>query len=67
MTKPLAISTMTKPPAIPSQMLASKLVNRKPVLCPVCDCYISVRTGVPVIMNAKDTIIMFVHPGCCSA
>jgi hypothetical protein len=56
---------MTKPPATPSQMLQSKLVNRRPILCAVCDCYISPFTGLPVILDAKERIIEFVHPGCC--
>jgi hypothetical protein len=56
---------MTKPLATPSQMVQSKLVNRKPALCAVCDRYISTFTGLPVIINEKEGIIRFVHPGCC--
>jgi hypothetical protein len=56
---------MTKPPATPSQMVQSKLVNRKPIPCAVCDSYLSPFTGLPVILNEKEGIIGFVHPGCC--
>lgn len=56
---------MTRPLATPIQMIQSKLVNRKPALCPVCDRYIAPFTGLPVIMNSKGQIIEFVHPGCC--
>jgi hypothetical protein len=58
-------STLTKPPATRSQMLQSKLVNRKPIRCAVCDCYISTFTGLPVILDNKARIIEFVHPSCC--
>jgi hypothetical protein len=57
--------TMTTPPATPSQMVQSKLVNRKPTPCAVCDGYISSFTGLPVILDNKRRIIEFVHPGCC--
>ena len=56
---------MTRPLATPSQMVQSKLVNRKPVPCAVCDRYISSFTGLPVILNNKEQIIGFAHPGCC--
>jgi hypothetical protein len=56
---------MTKPPATLSQMVQSKLINRKPILCAVCDGYVSPFTGLPVILDAKEGIIEFVHPGCC--
>jgi hypothetical protein len=56
---------MTKPPATPSQMVQSKLVNRSPVTCAVCDSFISSFTGLPVILHRKEAIIRFVHPGCC--
>ncbi len=59
------VSTMTKPLARPSQMVQSKLLNRKPVLCAVCDRFISPFTGLPVILDSKARIIEFVHPGCC--
>lgn len=55
---------MTKPPPTPSQMVRSKLVNRKPIPCAVCDRYISAFTGLAVILN-KERIIEFVHPHCC--
>jgi len=55
---------MTKPLAAPSQMVRSKLLNRVPIRCAVCDCYISPLTGLPVILNDKEAIIEFVHPGC---
>ena len=55
---------MTKPAVTPSQMVQSKLVNRTPVPCAVCDSYISPFTGLPVILNDKERIIEFVHPGC---
>jgi hypothetical protein len=53
---------MTKPPATPSQMVQSKLVNRKPIPCAVCDSYISPFTGLPVLLDNKERIIAFVHP-----
>jgi hypothetical protein len=56
---------MTMPLATQSQMVQGKLVNRKPILCAVCDRYISTFTGLPVIMNEKEGIIRFVHPDCC--
>jgi hypothetical protein len=58
-------STMAKPRATPSQMVPSKLVNRRPSPCAVCDRYISPFTGLPVILDDKARIIEFVHPGCC--
>jgi hypothetical protein len=56
---------MTKPPATPSQMVQSKLVNRKPIPCAVCESYISPFAGLPVILDNKERIIEFVHPSCC--
>jgi len=56
---------MTKPLATPTQMVQSKLVNRIPILCTVCNHYIGPFIGLPVIMNTKEQIIAFVHPGCC--
>jgi hypothetical protein len=56
---------MTMPPATPSQMVQSKLVNRKPIRCAVCESYVSPFTGLPVILDDKERIIEFVHPGCC--
>jgi len=56
---------MTKRPATPSQMVQSNLVNRKPIPCAVCDSYIGPLAGLPVILDHKDRIIEFVHPGCC--
>ena len=55
---------MTKPLVTPSQIVHNKLVNRKPIRCPVCDRYISPFTGLPVILGHKVRIIEFVHPGC---
>ena len=55
---------MTKPLAAPSQMVPNKLRNRVPIRCAVCDRYISPFTGLPVILNDKEGIIEFVHPGC---
>lgn len=57
---------MTKPPATPTQMVHSKLVNRRPIPCAVCDHYIGSFTGLPVNMNANEGIIEFVHRGCCA-
>jgi hypothetical protein len=57
---------MTKPPAAANQMVHNKLVNRKPMICAVCDRYISPFTGLPVILEAKDQIIEFAHPACCA-
>ena len=56
---------MTKPRAMASQMVQSKLVNHKPILCAVCDRYISTFTGLPVVLDGKEQIIGFVHPDCC--
>jgi hypothetical protein len=57
---------MTKLPVTPTQMVQSKLVNHKPIPCAVCDRYIGSFTGLPVIMNASEGIIEFVHRGCCA-
>jgi hypothetical protein len=57
---------MRMPPALPSQMVRSKLVNRVPIRCAVCDLYIGPLTGLPAILNDKEGIIEFVHPGCCT-
>jgi hypothetical protein len=57
---------MTKPLATPSQMVRSKLLNRRPIQCAVCDRLISTLAGLPVILNAKAGIIEFVHPDCCT-
>jgi hypothetical protein len=56
---------MNKPLATPSQRVRSKLLNRGPILCVVCDSYISSFGGLPVIMDKKKGLIDFVHPGCC--
>lgn len=56
---------MTSLPATPSQMVQSKLVNRQPVPCAVCNRYVGPFSGLPVILDAKDGIIGFVHPSCC--
>lgn len=56
---------MTKLPATPNQMVHSKLLNRQPIRCAVCDRYISPFTGLPVILDDKKQIIEFAHPGCC--
>ena len=59
------VLTMAKPGATASQMVQSKLVNRKPIPCAVCGRYISPFTGLPVMLDIKEQIIGFVHPGCC--
>jgi hypothetical protein len=56
---------MTKPLATLNQMVHSKLVNRKPIPCAVCEGYMSPCTGLPVILDNKKQIIEFVHPTCC--
>jgi hypothetical protein len=56
---------MTKPPVTPAQMVQNTLVNRKPIHCAVCDRYIGPFAGLPVILNEKERIINFAHPGCC--
>jgi hypothetical protein len=56
---------MTKLPATPAQMVHSKLLNRQPIRCAVCDRYISPFTGLPVILDDKKQIIEFAHPDCC--
>lgn len=57
---------MSRQPATPDQMVRDKLLNRKPVPCPVCDHYISPGTGLPVIFGTREKIIEFVHPSCCA-
>jgi hypothetical protein len=57
---------MTKLPATPTQMVQSKLVNRQPIPCALCDCYITPFSGLLVILNDKERIIKFVHPHCCT-
>jgi len=47
-------------------MVRSKLVNRIPVLCAVCEHFICPFDGLPVILDAKEQIIRFVHAGCCA-
>lgn len=56
---------MTRLPAELSHMVQSKLTNRVPIPCAVCDRYIGPFTGLPVILNQKEQIIEFVHPACC--
>ena len=58
---------MHKMPATPAQMVQSKLVNTKPVRCAVCDHFICYLGGLPVVLNTRQQIIEFVHPGCCAA
>jgi hypothetical protein len=57
---------MIKPLATLSQMVRSKLVNRLPIVCAVCDCFIGPFLGLPVILDNKAGIIDFVHPRCCA-
>lgn len=56
---------MTKPLATLAQRVKSKLVNRRPIPCAVCDRFIGPFRGLPVILNDKENIIAFVHPTCC--
>jgi len=56
---------MKNPLATTAQMVRSKLVNRKPIRCAVCNDYISSFTGRPVILDDKTNIIEFAHPRCC--
>jgi len=46
-------------------MVPSKLLNRIPILCAVCDRFICPFDGLPVILDAREQIIRFVHAGCC--
>ena len=57
---------MTKPLATPAQMVGNKLTNRAPVMCAVCDHYITPYEGLPVILDARARIIEFAHAGCCA-
>jgi hypothetical protein len=57
---------MKKPPAALRQRVGSKLMNRTPIRCAVCDHSISPCTGLPVILNDEEQIIEFVHPHCCA-
>jgi hypothetical protein len=57
---------MRKPLATLAQMVRNKLTNRKPVLCAVCDLYITTFAGLPVILDAKESIIAFAHADCCA-
>ena len=54
------------PPATANQMVHNRLVNHKPIICAVCDRYISPLTGLPVILEDKEQIIEFAHPACCT-
>ncbi len=56
---------MNKPRATTAQMVRSKLMNRKPVRCAVCNNYICPFTGLPVMLDNKSKIIEFAHPDCC--
>ncbi len=57
---------MKKPLATLAQMVGNKLTNRKPVLCAVCDLYITTFAGLPVILDSKEEIVAFAHVGCCA-
>lgn len=56
---------MTNSPATDTQLVHNKLVNRRPVCCPVCDRYIACFRGIPVILDSASQIIQYVHPACC--
>lgn len=56
-----------KPLATASQLLASRLENRRPVLCPICHQYVATRLGRPVVLNRKESIVEFAHQACCVA
>lgn len=56
---------MTKPLALPAEMVHNKLANRTPTHCAVCDRFIGPFVGLPVILDAKERVIEFVHAGCC--
>lgn len=58
---------MTRPLARSNQRIQSKLVNRKPALCPICERYIAPFAGLPVILTLKGQMIEFTHPDCCAA
>jgi hypothetical protein len=57
---------MTKPSATLTQMVHNKLVNHIPIPCAVCHRYVSTFGGLPVILNDKEQIVEFAHPGCCA-
>lgn len=57
---------MSKLLATLAQMVQSKLVNRKPVRCGVCGHYICYLGGLPVVLNDRQQMIEFAHPGCCA-
>ncbi len=57
---------MTKPLATPAQVVGNKLTNCAPVMCAVCDQYITPYEGLPVILDARARIIDFSHAGCCA-
>lgn len=57
---------MIKPLATSTQVVQSKLLNRAPAVCAICDLYIPSFTGLPVILSDKQRIIEFVHPDCCA-
>jgi hypothetical protein len=57
---------MVKPRATAAQVVQSHLVNRTPARCAVCNDYIGVLAGVPVILNDKERIVEFVHARCCA-
>jgi hypothetical protein len=56
---------MTRPLVEMTQIVQSKLVNRTPTRCAICDHFIGPFRGLPVILDAKTQIIEFVHSGCC--
>jgi hypothetical protein len=51
--------------AMAANLLHSKLVHRKPRLCPVSRLYVGTCAGVPVVLDEKKQTIKFVHAGCC--
>jgi hypothetical protein len=56
---------MNKPLATPSQRVRSKLLNRGPIRCAVCDSsYIGFRRPARD-HGQKKGLIDFVHRGCC--
>jgi hypothetical protein len=57
---------MALPPKERPRLLRNGLVNRAPILCPLCGQYVATFVGIPVILGDKASIIDFAHRDCCS-
>jgi hypothetical protein len=48
------------------RLVRNGLVNKSPILCPLCEKYVAAFAGIPVILDDKASIIEFAHTGCCA-